>query len=141
MIDDSGIVEDTIDDGSVEPSVEKSPKRPFSKLAVELSDQDLESKGVQKLLLAEISRLESIVSKLEGFRDKYYLIDKDKAVLTREKDSRVFLEVLYSAGLTIGAALIGLTPSISSVSFSPILVSVFGAILIIISVIARVRTK
>ena len=49
----------------------KTPRKAFSKLAVELSDEDLKSQGVQKLLLDEISRLENAAVHADSYRDKF----------------------------------------------------------------------
>jgi len=41
-------------------------RRSFSKIGIELSEEDLKNPGVQKLLLSEISNLEQEVFKLES---------------------------------------------------------------------------
>ena len=104
----------------------KSPKKPFSKLAVELTDEDLKSSGVQKLLLAEISRLEHHASKYDYYRDELATAKQKCAVLEEKYEKHALLEVLYSAGLGVGAVLIGLTPSINSSDFSPLATSRSG---------------
>lgn len=58
----------------------KTPRKAFSKLAVELSDEDLKSQGVQKLLLAEISRLENAAVHADNYREKFNESDKECAV-------------------------------------------------------------
>lgn len=95
-------LEDIETEADVEPvnekSIEhvKSSRKAFSKLALELTDDELKSTGVQKMLLAEISRLESTVAKSEGFRAKFHEADKDKAVLIEKEKTFIFSEILYS---------------------------------------------
>lgn len=119
----------------------KSPKRPYSKLAVELTDDDLQSPGVQKLLLAEISRLEHHSSNYEFCKDALSIANQKCAVLEEKQRTSVLLEVLYSAGLGVGATLVGLTPSVKESAYSPMVVLGLGAVLIVIAVVAKLRHK
>lgn len=132
---------DVAPDEGAETSDIKSPKKPFSKLAVELSPDDLQSPGVQKMLLAEISRLEHQASKYEPCRDLLAESDKRVAVLEEANDKSVAHEILYSVGLAIGSALIGLVPSIDANNYSPIVVLGFGVVLIGVAVVAKWRRK
>ena len=119
----------------------KTPRKAFSKLAVELSDEDLKSQGVQKLLLAEISRLENAAVHAENYREKFNKSDKECAVLKEKGKQVVFSEILYSVSLTLGAALLGLTPPIKAEGVSPEVIGGIGAILIIGAVVAKVIRK
>lgn len=122
----------------------KSPRKAFSKLAVELTDEDLQSQGVQKLLLAEISRLENEALQADSYRAKFNKSDKECAVLKEKGKKVVFSEILYSVSLTLGAALLGLTPSIKADAASPIspsLIGIIGVLLIIGAVVAKVVRK
>lgn len=119
----------------------KSSRKAFSKLAVELTDDELNSSGVQKMLLAEISRLESSVLHSEGFRDKYHAAEKYRAVLEEKGKTFLFSEILYSVSLTIGAVILGLSPSIKTSTVSPVIVGAIGAALIIGAVVAKVVKK
>ena len=119
----------------------KTARKAFSKLAVELSDDDLKSQGVQKMLLAEISRLENAALQADSYRDKYNESDKNCAVLKENQKTFVFSEILYSVSLTLGAVLLGLTPSIKTEGVSPVIIGGIGVILIIGAVIAKVFKK
>lgn len=119
----------------------KSSRKAFSKLATELTDEELSSSGAQKMLLAEINRLESQALHSEGFRDKFHIADKESAVLKEKENTFIFSEILYSVSLTLGAALIGLTPSIKDSDISPALICGIGIILVVGSVIAKVFRK
>jgi len=119
----------------------KSSRKAFSKLATELTDEELSSPGVQKMLLAEINRLESQALHSESYRDKYHIADKESAVLKEKEKTFIFSEILYSVSLTLGAALIGLTPSIKDSDISPALICGIGVLLVAGSVIAKVFRK
>ncbi|MBU1391146.1 MAG: hypothetical protein KJ856_21305 [Gammaproteobacteria bacterium] len=139
--------EDYDSEADVEPaSAEEAPhikssRKAFSKLATELSDKDLSSSGVQKMLLAEITRLESAVLRAEGFAMKFHNSDKECAVLREKEKTFLFSEILYSVSLTLGAALIGIAPSISSPNYAPAAVGIIGGLLVIGAVIAKVVKK
>lgn len=122
----------------------KTPRKAFSKLAVELSDDDLKSQGVQKLLLAEISRLENAAIHADSYRERFNESDKECAVLKEKGKQVVFSEILYSVSLTLGGSLFGLAPSIKSEDVSSNVSNVIGAIglaLIIGALIAKVVKK
>lgn len=135
------------DDSDVEPAASeaaphiKSSNKAFSKLATELSDDDLSSPGVQKMLLAEIDRLASTEASANKYQDKFHEKDKECAVLKEKEKTFVFSEVLYSVSLTLGAALIGITPSLTSTNISPAVVGVIGGLLVIGAVVAKVVKK
>jgi hypothetical protein len=119
----------------------KSSRKAFSKLATELTDDELSSPGVQKMLLAEISRLESAVMYSESYKDRYHNADKDREVLKEKEKTFIFSEILYSVSLTLGAALIGLTPSIKSSEVSPTIIGIVGFLLVGGAIVAKVVRK
>lgn len=123
------------------PRVGKTRKS-FSKIGIELSEDDLKNQGVQKLLLAEISNLEQEVFKLESFKDQFHEVDKSNEVLKEKQKTFLFAEILYSVGLTVGSLLIGLTPSMKSADGSDSYTTLgVGAILIIGSILSKVVRK
>ena len=85
----------------------------FSNLKRELTDEDLNSPGTQRLLLNELDKYDECQKKNEELQTKFYSSDKKNAVLTAElKSSRAF-DIMYSFMLTVGSILIGLSPSIN----------------------------
>lgn len=135
------------DDPDVEPSASeaaphiKSSNKALSNLAKELSDDDLSSPGVQKMLLAEIDRLTTTELTADEFKDRFHKKDKECAVLKEKEKTFVFSEILYSVSLTLGAALIGITPSLTATNVSPNVVGVIGVLLVIGAVVAKVVKK
>jgi hypothetical protein len=122
-------------------AVAPKTRRAFSKLAMELSQEELDSPGVQKLLLAEITRLEQENFRLSGFQDQFHEADKERDMLKERSRKSVFLEILYSLGLTLGAALMGLTPSFNAAGADGWITLVIGAVMILGAVIARLVRK
>ncbi|WP_457749099.1 hypothetical protein [Sulfurimonas sp.] len=137
--------EDVETEADIEPadsskSIEhiKSSRKAFSKLALELTDEELKSPGVQKMLLAEISRLEYTAIKSESYKDKFHQADKDKAVLIEKEKNINFSEILYSLSLTLGAILIGLVPSMTT---NKTAIGAIGVLFVLGAVIAKVIKK
>ena len=116
-------------------------RRAFSKLATELSQEELESSGVQKLLLAEITRLEQENFRLGRYQVQFHDADKERDILKERRSRSVFLEILYSLCLTLGAILIGLTGSFNAAGANGWITLVIGAAMIVGAVIARLVRK
>ena len=90
------------------------PERPYSHLPFNLKPKDLCQEGVQKMLLGEISRLDSRVTELAEFESRFHERDKDCAVFRARQQRDTMLEILYTAAIAVGAALLGWLPSSSS---------------------------
>ena len=84
----------------------------FSKLNRELQDEDLYNRGTQRLILNELDKYEVCKDQLEKYRERFYAVDKDNAVLRAQLNSSTAFEITNSAMITIGSILIGLTPSV-----------------------------
>jgi hypothetical protein len=113
------------------PSDYPSKGRPsFARLRRELSDEELSSPAVQKLLLDEIERLERDCTDLRGFRDRYYEASQDRAVLKEQMKAATSLEVLYVGCLTIGSAALAFSPTLWDKQPAGWIVLVFGIVLL-----------
>jgi len=93
------------------------------------------------MLLAEIDRLAATEASADKYQGKYHEKDKECAVLKEKEKTFIFSEILYSVSLTLGAALIGITPSLTSTNVSPTIVGVIGGLLVIGAVVAKVVKK
>ncbi len=113
-------------------------RRAFSKLRYELSDDDLKSPGVQKMLLNEIDRLEREQIDLLVFRTNFHIVDKEKAILSEKFKTLIWSEVLYTIGIAIGPLLIGISFSLQKYSS---FVFISGIALAGISIISRIIKK
>lgn len=87
-------------------------RRAFRKLRRELSDEELISPAVQRLLIDDIERLEKENGKLVDYQDSFYEADKKAAVLTEKLKTNVAQDVIFGVCLTVGAALMGFASSL-----------------------------
>lgn len=99
------------------------PISPYSNIQRSISEEDLKSPALQRILLSEVDKLESKVYVLEGslketiseynnLRDKYHSVDKEKSILDEKLKTNKAQEVLYSFCLTAGSIIIGLAKTV-----------------------------
>ena len=95
--------------GSKPVTVEDAPKthRAFSRLKRELTDEDLKSPGVQKLLLDYVAQADDEVSALKPFREKYHESDKQNGVLQEKLRTNRAFDAISTGTLAIGGAAVG----------------------------------
>lgn len=125
------------DEKDIEPVIDKKKKEPeqfgtrkaFKNLPRDLSPDDLNNSGTQKMLLAELERLEmsnlkletkfeEVNNNLESYKEKFHLCDKEKAVLEKDILHEKKNEILYAFCLSVGSAVFGISFSIiKEVSF------------------------
>jgi len=128
--------------GGVTPviSAEKG-RRSFAKLRRELSDDELSSPAVQRLLIDDIERLEREVAELKELRDRFQEADLRCAVLEERSKKSTAHDVMYGVCLTVGAAALGYAPAVWAQQPSGWLSIVFGGILIVGAVWSRAVKK
>lgn len=81
--------------------------KPLSGLNRQLTEEDLKSPGVRKLLLGQLDEYESCKSRLEITITNFHSKDKETAVLTEKLKSFVCFDWIYTSLLTVGSILIG----------------------------------
>ncbi|HAU4905264.1 TPA: hypothetical protein F3P23_00540 [Aeromonas hydrophila] len=115
-----------------------SARRSFSKLRRELNDEELTSPAIQKMLIDEIERLEEERVTLNSFRDKFHTSDKEASVLKEQFKSKKALDIFHTGNITVGAAILGYTPSIwASQQPSALIFTILGCVLIVVGLIAK----
>ncbi|RYM58998.1 MULTISPECIES: hypothetical protein [Serratia] len=96
------------------------PKRPYDKILTDLSEEDLQSPGVYKLILAKSSELEYENYELKKNDARHRALEVRHASVTSElshlKSAKKAIEFLFSVCLGTGTCLIGLSFSIYSAS-------------------------
>jgi hypothetical protein len=100
------------DTGSgVEQEADKTsiPSDPYARVKRELSDEELKSPAVQKLLLSEHDRMLQEVNRLKQMEVKYHEIDKECAILKEKQKTANASEVLYTFCVTGGSLLAGVS--------------------------------
>ncbi|MDQ2975980.1 MAG: hypothetical protein M3R69_11300 [Acidobacteriota bacterium] len=123
------------------PAVSIKERRSFSKLRRELSDDELLSPAIQRMLLDEIERLDKQVSGLENYRKGFYESDKRAAVLEQKVNRSLSSELIFGVCLCVGAASLGYAPAVWKSQPSGYLAIAFGVILIIGGTLSRLMRR
>ena len=94
--------------GILQESVSMSiPNDPYAKVQRLLSEEDMTSPAVQKLLLSENDRMSRELKKLYVLEEKYHARDKDAAILEEKLKKMKGADILYTLCTSGGAALVG----------------------------------
>lgn len=112
------------------------PRSPYSRIRREISEEDLASPAVQKILLGEVDKLQSQVCELELIESRFHVTDKKAAVLEEKLKAVNSHEVLYSLCLTIGSAVIGASSIIWNSGYGWIAIAI-GSILVVGGIVSR----
>lgn len=112
------------------------PGKPYSRLRRELSEEDLTNPAVQKLIISDIDKLESRITDLEDFQEKFHKADKDKAVLEEKMKAHNSHDILYSFCLSAGSGLLG-AASLFKIKEEGWIFLVLGGILIIGGILSK----
>jgi len=94
------------------PEFPAKGRQSFTGIRRNLSDSELKSPGVQKMLLDDVDRLEQEVTELKGFRDRYYEAARKSAVLEVKRKTSNAIETVHVACLAIGSVAIAFAPTI-----------------------------
>lgn len=81
--------------------------KPLAALNRQLTEDDLKSPGVRKLLLGQMDEFDACKSDLSKIRSDYHKRDKEAAVLTSKLHAYVCFDWIYSILLAVGSILIG----------------------------------
>jgi hypothetical protein len=120
--------------------VDTGQKSAFGKLPIDISEEDLNHKGVQRLLLHELRRLQTEVNYLEEFKTKFHDLDKENVRLEEKQKRSEKTEYLSKFCSVIGGVIFGLgiklfdSSATANNSFSILLV-VVGIMLVLGSLI------
>jgi len=116
-------------------------RRAFSKVRRQLSEKELSSPAVQRLLLDELDHLELQVIELSKYIESSHELEKENSVLRERTRKTTASEIMYGVCLTVGACLIGLAPYLWSNRLQGYLSLVIGGILIISGLVSRAVRK
>jgi len=123
------------------------PSNPYSNLKREISEEDLKSPAVQRILLGEVDKLENKSLLLEDqltvkstdystLQSKFYQIDKEKSILEEKLKKSKSQEILYSFCLAAGSVIIGFAKMVWDKGLGEIFL-VLGVFLIIGGIITK----
>lgn len=116
-------------------------RRSLAKMRRELTDDELNSSGVQKIIMDDVDRLESEKSELQPYIEKFHDADKENAVLKQKIQTNLATEITFGILLTIGSAAIGYSPNLASIPTAENLVLYAGIVLIIAGIVSRAVVK
>lgn len=138
-------VEDTADQeprADEEQAPDRAKGRPsLSRMRRELTDEELGSSGVAKILNDDVERLEREVERLRDYERRYHERDRDAAVLRERAKKSTGIEIASGGSLTTGALLAGLSPtgwSIQPLGWSLLL---GGIVVLVIGIAAKVASR
>jgi hypothetical protein len=131
-----GAMQDTA--GVVAPS---GKRQAFRDIRRQLTDDDLRSLGVQKLILEELERAEAQCELLQSYVERFHDADKKVGILEVKLKTNTTIEIMFSVGIGLGGAIIGLVPFF----WAPgkphgIIALIVGIALIGGAVVARIRS-
>ena len=95
-----------------EPTAPSGRRQALRDLRRELTDADLASPGVQKLLLDDLERRDAECEFLTGFRERFHDADKRVAVLEQKLHAQNLVDICFGVGLAVGGALVGVSPNL-----------------------------
>lgn len=85
------------------------PNDPYANVQRLLSEEDMSSPAVQKLLLNENDRMNRELGKLREMEEKYHARDKEAAILEEKLKESTGADILYTLCTSGGSALVGIS--------------------------------
>ena len=125
--------------GSPGTSISAKGRRSLSKSRRELTEGELDQSGVRLMLLDEVDRLDSEVTRLRSFEVRFHAADKQVGILVEKRRAEIAVEVLYSVCVGLGTGLLFYVPSLEDTLQVPAIAT--GAVLILGAVAAKVIRK
>lgn len=127
--------------GSVASDIEPTPasgrRQALRDLRRELTDEDLASPGVQKMLLDDLERADSECELLTAYVTRFHDTDKRAAVLDEKLRTQTALEIAFGVGVGLGCAIMGMAPSFWATQPLGALTLVVGFLLTVGATVAR----
>jgi len=114
----------------------------FRDVRRQLTDEELKSPGVQKLILDMLQEADDEREGLRSYVDRFHDADKTAAVLREEVRTHTAIEVFFGVGVGLGGAIIGLAPFLWSAKPEyGVITGIVGLGLMVGSTIGRVVKK
>ncbi len=120
------------------PVVAKTKGRQaFSRIRRELSEEELATPAVQRMLVAEMERLDEETIDLRDYRERYYVAERGEAILEERLKKNKAADIVFGVTLSVGAAALGYAPALWNNQPSGAIAIVFGVVLILSGIAAR----
>jgi len=123
------------------PSIAPKGRQAFARVRRELSDDELATPAVPRFLMDDVERLERENTELREYRNRYHA--KQERVILLEERARKSLsgEIVFGGLSTVAGAAIGYAPSIWIDQPTATLVLIFGFVVLVVGISARVVQK
>jgi hypothetical protein len=118
--------------------VSAKTRKALSRLKRELSEEELGTTGVQKMLIAEVERLDEENNALIHYRDRYYEAATKLAVSFVKLNEKRAAEIISTACIAIGGVVLGYVPALSEANNHSRMGIIVGAVLIVAGIAAKV---
>jgi hypothetical protein len=113
-----------------------------SNLARQLTEDELSTTGVQKLIIEMLEDAENENNELKNYVSKYHIADKQVGILAEKLLKDNIIDVFFGLGIGIGGVILGLTPYFVKLgALYGIVCGMIGLLLIIGSSIGRLLKK
>ncbi len=112
-------------------------RRSLSRMRREMTDDELSSSGVQKIMMDDLDRLEAEKIELQRYVDRFHAADRENAVLKEKGKVRVASDITFGVLMTLGAAAIGYSPTLQAVSGASQTLVWTGAALLVGGVLSK----
>jgi hypothetical protein len=116
----------------------KRRRRSFGNVRRELNEDELDTSGVQKMLLDELDRLESAELDLKSTSEKYHEANTKLAVATEKLKTHNAFDIMSTGTVAVGSLLFGAAFNWQNDTTLFWILSVLGIFLVIVGVIAKV---
>lgn len=116
-------------------------RQSFRDIKRQLDESDLQSPGVQRMLLEELERAETQCAILQSYAERFHEADKRAAILTEKLKTQTAMEILFAVGIGVGCAMISYAPSLSLAGWPGRMTMIVGAILVTGAAVGRMTKQ
>jgi hypothetical protein len=114
-----------------------SKRQAFRNVGRQLTDEELTSPGVPKLILDELERTEADCEILKKYVEQYHDADKRAAILEEKLKTHNSIEIFFGVGIGIGCTIIGLAPLFWNEQPKGYIALIVGALLTVGATVGR----
>ncbi len=116
----------------------KKPRRSFGKVRRELTEEELDTSGVQKMLLDEVDRLEGVEIDLKSTSERFHGANTQLEVAKEKLKTHNSFEIISTGTVAVGSLLFGAAFNWKDDSTLFWILICLGCMLIVIGIAAKV---
>ena len=132
------VMDPTEDITSAESKPAVKGRKAFAKIRREITDDELQTPAVQRMLMDEIDRLERENLELIVFRDKFHSANRKVAILEEQAKKSRADEIIFTACIALGVGAISYAASVWSEQPTGLVSMIFGGLLVLLGIASRV---